>query len=84
MNGCPRCGKPLIAQSGIVRCADCGTINSALWGTRQDMTGNIANKPGHGWEGAGYKRKAVRHEKDEANPGEIGDRPGRIDRELDK
>ncbi len=84
MSGCPRCGKPLMVQSGIVRCADCGTLNSSLWGSRQDVAQSVAQKPGTQEYSSGRKRRAVRHEQDEANLGQIGDRPGRIDRELDK
>lgn len=86
-HGCPRCGKPLMAQSGIARCGDCGTINADLWGHRGDAAPSVVQKPdsNSGWDWAGgYRRQVVRYEKDEDNQGEIGDRPGRIDRELDE
>lgn len=84
LSGCPSCGKSLIAQSGLVRCGSCGSLNAGLWGYRGDIVTNIA-LDNNGWSyGAGRRRRALRYDRDEDNPGSIPDRPGKLTRRLDQ
>lgn len=78
MRGCPRCGAGLCLLSQLPTCTKCGPLQGPQFGYRIYARDIYTSA----WGGKGSR--AIRYEIDPDNPGRIGDRPGKMERALDR